>query len=84
VALRKLQESGCLDEKVEVKEYTSNTFRRGGSTHALGRGATRMQCTAHGRWESEWESRGGGGVAVVDLYDATGTDRKLTITTKMG
>jgi hypothetical protein len=80
--LRKLQEVGSLPAIVDVKEYTSNTFRRGGNTHALDRGVTRPQCTAHGRWESEWESREG--LAMVDLYDATGTDRKLDVTTKMG
>ena len=81
-ALRKLQEIGSLPATVDVKEYTSNTFRRGGNTHALDRGVTRPQCTAHGRWESQWESREG--LAMVDLYDATGTDRKLDVTTKMG
>jgi hypothetical protein len=32
------------------------------------------KATAHGRWEGEWQARSG--LAMTDLYDATGTDRK--------
>jgi hypothetical protein len=82
-ALRKLQADGRgIEPEAKLKEYTSNTFRRGGNSHALDRGVTRHQCTSHGRWESKWEGRGG--LSMVDLYDATGTDRKLVVTSKMG
>jgi hypothetical protein len=81
--LARLQASGRgIEARADLKEYTSNTYRRGGNSHALDRGVTRLECTAHGRWESNWEGRGG--LAMVDLYDATGTDRKLKVTTKMG
>jgi hypothetical protein len=41
----------------------------------------RWKATAHGRWEGEWQARSG--LDMTDLYDATGTDRKLEVTEAM-
>jgi len=77
-AIGTLRERGEGDTSVTpLQSYTLNTFRRGGNSHARDRGAKRWECTAHGRWEGQWEKR--------DVrYDAAGTDQKLVVTSAMG
>lgn len=80
--LRAMQEEGRGgSEDVPVQLFTLNTFRRGGNSHARDRGAERWHCTAHGRWEGQYEERDS--LAMSDLYDAAGTDRRLGITQRM-
>jgi hypothetical protein len=81
-SLKALQREGLGGScDVPVPLFTLNTFRRGGNSHARDRGAERWQCTAHGRWEGQFEQRDS--LAMCDLYDAAGTDRRLKVTSRM-
>ena len=83
LALGALRGKGRGDvSETPLSKYTLNTFRRGGNSHARNRGAKRWECTAHGRWEGQWGKRDA--LAMTDLYDAAGTDRKLVVTSVMG
>jgi hypothetical protein len=72
----------AIEELGLVEWFTLTGYRRGGITHCLDVGVKRWKATAHGRWDWDWQARSG--LDMTDLYDATGTDRKLEVTEVMG
>ena len=62
-----------------AQDFTLNTMRRGGNSHAADMGAERWMRCGHGRWSAGTK----GGLHMIDYYDEISLGRRLLVTACM-
>ena len=80
--LSRLATSGAVPRlrSFKVQDFSLNTMRRGGNSHAADMGAERWMRCGHGRWSA---GAGGGGLHMIDYYDEISVGRRLLVTACM-
>jgi site-specific DNA-cytosine methylase len=80
--LSRLATSGAVPRlrSFRVQDFSLNTMRRGGNSHAADMGAERWMRCGHGRWSA---GAGGGSLHMIDYYDEISVGRRLLVTACM-